>query len=70
MGDLFSEIGASTDGTEFIHGWRYEAGTVILIAKSFFSLTPHPTLSHKGRGKLEEKTFGNRYNRTPKNRSG
>ena len=34
----------------------------ILIAKSFFLLTPHPTLSHKGRGELEEKTFGKRYN--------
>jgi hypothetical protein len=27
MGDLYSEIGVSTDGTAFIHGWRYEAGT-------------------------------------------
>ena len=27
-GDLFSEIGVSADGTAFIHGWRYEAGTV------------------------------------------
>jgi hypothetical protein len=34
---------------------------VILIAKSFFLFTPHPTLSHKGRGELEEKTFGKRY---------
>ncbi|MFA4904413.1 MAG: hypothetical protein WC600_16890 [Desulfobaccales bacterium] len=32
-----------------------------IIAKSFFLLTPHPTLSHKGRGELEEKTFGKRY---------
>jgi hypothetical protein len=34
----------------------------ILIAKSFFLLTSYPTLSHKGRGELEEKTFGKRYN--------
>jgi hypothetical protein len=35
------------------------------LPKSFFLLTPHPTLSHKGahkgRGELEEKTFGKRY---------
>jgi L-lactate dehydrogenase complex protein LldF len=35
--------------------------THILIAKNFFLLTPHPTLSHKGRGELEEKTFGKCY---------
>jgi hypothetical protein len=29
--------------------------------QKFFLLTPHPTLSHKGRGELEEKTFGRRY---------
>jgi hypothetical protein len=34
---------------------------IILIPKSFFLLTPHPALSHKERGELEEKTFGKRY---------
>jgi hypothetical protein len=31
------------------------------LPKRFFLFTPHPTLSHKGRGELEEKTFGKRY---------